>query len=99
MSYWDVYEKSDAEELLESGSRLPQDLPGHAQEFETAVGLAAFPDNVRTDMWKDQEDQKPSLATAEKGQEFLDRAITRVSAIAEAMIDGSQRSVTPPYHP
>ncbi len=99
MSYWDVYDKSDAEELLESGSRLPEDLPGHAQEFETAVGLAAFPENVRTDMWKDQEDQKPSLATAEKGQEFLDRAIDRVSVIAEAMINGSQRSETPSYHP
>jgi len=99
MSYWDVYEKSDAEELLESGSRLPHDLPGHAQEFETAVGLAAFPENVRTDIWKDQEDQKPSMATAEKGQEFLDRAIERVSALAGAMIDGSQRSETPPYHP
>jgi len=99
MSYWDVYEKSDAEDLLESGTRLPQDLPGHAQEFETAVGLAAFPENVRTGMWKDQEDQKPSLATAEKGQEFIDRAVERVSVIVEAMIDGSQRSETPPYHP
>jgi len=99
MSYWDVYEKSDAEDLMESGTRLPQDLPGHAQEFETAVGLAAFAENVRTDMWKDQEDQKPSLATAEKGQEFIDRAVERVSTIVEAMIDGSQRSETPPYHP
>ena len=99
MSYWDVYEKSDAEDLLESGTRLPQDLPGHAQEFETAVGLAAFAENVRTDMWKDQEDQKPSLATAEKGQEFIDRAVERVSVIVKAMIDGSQRSETPPYHP
>ncbi len=99
MSYWDVYEKSDAEELLESGSRLPEDLPGHAQEFETAVGLAAFPENVRTDMWKDQEDQTPSLATAAKGQKFLDRAIDRVGLIAAAMIDGSQRSETPAYHP
>jgi len=99
MSYWDVYEKSDAEDLLESGSRLPEDLPGHAQEFETAVGLAVFPENVRTDMWKDQEDQTPSLATREKGQEFLDRTVERVSAFVEAMIDGSQRSETPPYHP
>jgi len=99
MSYWDVYEKSDAEELLESGSRLPEDLPGHAQEFETAVGLAAFPENVRVDMWRDQEDQKPCLATAEKGREFLGRAIERVAAIAEAMIDGSRRSGTPAYHP
>lgn len=99
MSYWDVYEKADAEELLEGGSRLPHDLPGHAQEFETAVGLAEFPENVRTDMWQDQDDQNPSLATAEKGKEFLHRAIDRVSSFVEGMIDGSKRSETPPYHP
>lgn len=99
MSYWDVYEKSDAEELLESGSRLPEDLPGHAQEFETAVGLAAFAENVRVDMWRDQEDQRPCLATAEKGREFLERAVERVAAIVEVMIDCRRQSETPPYHP
>ncbi len=99
MSYWDVYDKADAQDLLESGERLPEDLPGHAQEFETAVGLAAFAENVRTDIWQDQEDQRPSLATAEKGQALLQRAVDRVTIITEAMIDGRQRSETPAYHP
>src|SRR2546430_10170831 len=44
----DVLTKADANELLKSGHRLPEDLPGHAQEFETAIALAVFPENVRT---------------------------------------------------
>ena len=32
----------DAEELLDSGKRLPQVLPGQAQALETAFALAAF---------------------------------------------------------
>ena len=60
MSYWDVLTKEDAQELLVGGHRLPDDMPGHAQEFETALALAAFPENVRRDMWTDQEDPKPA---------------------------------------
>src|SRR5437899_4610191 len=48
LCYWDVLREADAKELLKSGQRLPDDLPGHAQEFETALALAAFPENVRT---------------------------------------------------
>ena len=32
-------------------------FPGHAQEFETAFALAAFPENVRHDAMRDQEDK------------------------------------------
>jgi len=41
----------------------------------------------------------PSGLTAEKGREFLERAVERVAAIAEAMIDGGWRSGTPACHP
>jgi creatinine amidohydrolase/Fe(II)-dependent formamide hydrolase-like protein len=51
LPYWDVLDKEDAE-LLETKS-----IPGHAQEYETAFALAAFPENVRTDMWEDQDDK------------------------------------------
>src|SRR6266513_4542748 len=71
LSYWDVLTEADAKELLQGGHQLPNDLPGHAQEFETAFALAAFPDNVRTKMCTDQADKKPSLATALQGQEFV----------------------------
>src|SRR6266446_2025153 len=64
LCYWDVLREADAKELLKSGQRLPDDLPGHAQEFETALALAAFPENVRTEVWTDQPDSMPSMATA-----------------------------------
>jgi creatinine amidohydrolase len=98
MPYWDVYTVQDAEELLDSGQRLPQDLPGHAQEFETSFALAAFPENVRTDMWTDQVDQKPALATAEKGAAFIERTVDRVSAYVQDMIDGSRVVEIPSFH-
>jgi len=99
LPYWDVLTEDDARELLKSGHRLPQDMPGHAQEFETAFALAAFPENVRVDMWTDQEDQKPSTATAECGQEFIRRIVDRVSIYLQEMIDGQRIAEIPPFHP
>ena len=98
MSYWDVYTAKDAEEILDSGSRLPDDLPGHAQEFETAFALEVFPENVRTDMWTDQEDPKPAMATAAKGREFIDRTIPRLVEKLQNMIDGNAVAEMPHFH-
>lgn len=99
MSYWDVYTVDDARDLLDSGERLPNDLPGHAQEFETSVGLAEFPENVRTDMWTDQSDPTPAMATAAKGEAFVERAVERLVKIAGEIISGERRSELPPFHP
>jgi len=99
LSYWNVLTETDAKELLKFGHRLPEDLPGHAQEFETAIALAAFPENVRTGMWKDQPDPKPSMATANQGQVFLDRIVERVTAYLEEMIDGKRIAPIPPFFP
>ena len=83
--------------MLDSGSRLPEDLPGHAQEFETSIGLAAFPSNVRTDMWTDQEDQKPSTATAAKGAAFIERIVDRLADYMEEMVEGRRVAEVPPF--
>lgn len=99
LSYWEVLTEADAKELLEGGSELPTDLPGHAQEFETAIGLAAFPENVRTGVWKDQPDPKPSLATSAKGEAFLDRIVDRVSVYLREMMEGKRSSESPPFFP
>ena len=99
LPYWDVLTEADAKELLQSGHRLPDDLPGHAQEFETAFGLAAFPENVRTDMWTDQPDPTPAMATAETGAAFIERIVERVAAYVQDMIDGRRVIETPPFHP
>ena len=98
LSYWDVYTAEDAE-LLDSGQRMPQDLPGHAQEFETSFALSAFPENVRTDMWTDQADPTPAMATAEKGEQFIRRAVDRLVNFVEEVIDGRRVAEIPPFHP
>jgi creatinine amidohydrolase len=99
LSYWEVLTETDAKELLRGGHRLPGDLPGHAQEFETAIALAAFPENVRTKIWTDQPDLKPSLATAAQGAAFIERIVERVSSYLEEMIDGKRVAEMPPYYP
>ena len=99
MSYWDVLTADDGKELLKAGHRLPQDLPGHAQEFETAMALALFEENVRTDAVADQPDPKPSAALADTGQAFFDRIVDRVAAHVEAMLEGRSVAPIPEFHP
>jgi creatinine amidohydrolase len=99
LSYWDVLTKADAEAALDGGSRLPQDLPGHAQEFETSIALAEFPENLRTEAWTAQPDSTAAMATAEKGRELLRRIVDRVASYLEAMMDGRRRAEVPPYCP
>ena len=72
--------------------------PGHAQEFETAFAMAAFPENVRADAMHDQEDQEPLAATAEAGQAMIDDIVDGVAAHVAAMIDGSSMADIPPFH-
>lgn len=99
LSYWDVLTKSDAEAVLEGGARLPDDLPGHAQEFETSFALAEFPENVRTEMWADQSDPTPPLANAEKGRDLLRRIVDRVASYLEEIIDGRRCAEVPRFQP
>jgi len=99
LPYWDVLTKQDADDLMESGQRMPEDLPGHAQEFETSFALYAFPENVRTNMWTDQEDQTPAMSTKDKGQEFIARIVDRVSQYIQEMMDGTRVIPIPPFHP
>ena len=99
LSYWDVLTETDAQELLEGGHQLPHDLPGHAQEFETAFALAAFPENVRIKMWTDQIDQKPALASAPHGEEFIKRITERVTVYVLEMIEGKRTARIPEYFP
>lgn len=99
LPYWEVLTDADARELLKCGHRIPTDLPGHAQEFETSIGLAAFPENVRQDMWTDQPDKTPSEATAGQGTIFLERIIERVTCYIREMIEGKRMAEVPPFHP
>ena len=99
LPYWDVLMKQDGKDLLRGGHRMPEDLPGHAQEFETAFALAVFPENVRTDVVSDQPDPNPAFAVSETGQQFIDRTVDRVSTFVQEMIDGRRVMEIPPFHP
>jgi creatinine amidohydrolase len=99
LSYWDVLTHADAKELLQGGHRLPEDLPGHAQEFETSFALAAFPENVRKAACGDQADPLPALASKKTGELVIERVVERVTEFLKQMITGQRTTPTPPYHP
>ena len=98
LPYWDVLDESDAARLR-SGQRMPQDLPGHAQEFETAVALARFPENVRHEAMERQHDQTPRMATAELGEGLMERVVEGVADYLAAMIAGQREAGVPAFHP
>ena len=50
-------------------------------------------------MWTDQVDKKPSLATAEQGEEFIKRVVERVTIYMQEMIAGKRVANIPPYFP
>jgi creatinine amidohydrolase len=93
-SYWDHLPAEFAKQHLKTGR-----FPGHAQEFETAFALAAFPENVRAAAMRDQPDQEPLAATAEAGQELIDEIVKNVSALVADMIAGNNVAEIPPFHP
>ncbi len=85
-SYWDLIPR---EFLLR---HMATDIiPGHAKEFETCIGLALFPENVRREAMQEMEDKDPLLATAEKGRLFVDEAIRKTVDYLKKMIDGQIR--------
>lgn len=93
LPYWEVLDADDAELLT------TKDIPGHAQEFETAFALAAFPDNVRRDAMMEQKDSTPTQATADAGNELIHRTVNRVAALVSAMIAGENTIEIPPFFP
>ena len=93
-SYWDLLPKAIAEANLKT-----KRWPGHAQEFETAFALAAFPENVRQEAMRDQPDKEPLEATAEAGALLIEAIVTEVAAFVKGMIDGTNVAAIPPFHP
>ncbi|MFC1757889.1 creatininase family protein [Planctomycetota bacterium] len=93
LPYWEVLTTDDAK-LLKT-----QDIPGHAQEFETAFALAAFPGNVRLDAMANQRDDSPTHATEVAGEQLIDRTVERVAKIVGEMISGENVIEIPPYFP
>lgn len=93
-SYWDFLDPDIAQSHLQTGR-----FPGHAQEFETAFALAAFPENVRHDAMQDQEDAEPLAATAETGTRLIEAIVQATTEHLQHMIDGRNVIPIPPFHP
>ncbi|MSS71853.1 MAG: creatininase family protein [Candidatus Latescibacteria bacterium] len=87
-SYWNL-----SREVAEQ--HCTSRVPGHAQEYETSMALAMFPENVRRDAMRDQEDQEPLKATVEKGRIFVEAAISKTVEYLQEMIAGKHREVLP----
>ena len=85
-SYWNL-SREDAEKIC--GGRVP----GHAQEYETSTAYAMFPESIREDPMKDQEDRQPLDATLEKGQKLVEAAVSRTVTYLQEMIDGKHREI------
>jgi creatinine amidohydrolase len=94
VSYWDLLPREEVLPHLQTG-----DFPGHAQEFETAIALAAFPENVRADALHDQSDPAPALATEANGRALLALAVERVALFVDDVVHERRRQETPPFFP
>ena len=86
-SYWDLISRDFLQKHMETDV-----IPGHAKEFETAIGLALFPENVRQDAMQEQPDKDPLMATAEKGRLFVEEAVRQTVNYLQDMIDGRIKS-------
>lgn len=93
-SYWEHLPAEVAEQHLKT-----KRWPGHAQEFETAFALAAFPENVRSDAMHDQTDQEPLEATAEAGAAMIESILENLTRYVSGMIDGTHVAEIPPFMP
>ena len=58
-SYWQAYSKEFVQATLDSG-----DCPAHAAEFETAIAMAAFPENIH---WEGVDYEKAGLKIKRDG--------------------------------
>jgi creatinine amidohydrolase len=93
-SYWEFLPPELAQRHLKTGR-----FPGHAQEFETAFALAAFPENVRHAAMAEQADREPLQATAEAGQAMIEGIVEGVARHLRGMLDGTSVAPIPPFMP
>jgi len=93
-SYWEFLPADLAQAHLKTGR-----FPGHAQEFETAFALAAFPENVRHAAMAEQTDREPLQATAAAGHVMIEGIVEGVTRHLRAMLDGTSVERIPPFMP
>lgn len=79
-SYWDL-SREKAEKHCKGN------VPGHAQEYETAFALALFPENVRKAPMQKQEDRSPLDASAEQGTLLANAAVEATAKLVRGMLE------------
>jgi creatinine amidohydrolase len=79
-TYWETSRE-------EIGKHCKGDIPGHAQEYETALALALCPENVRKDAMQEQADKEPLNATTEQGHLLAETAVCGVMALIQDMMN------------
>ena len=85
-SYWNL-SREDAEVVCEAR------VPGHAGEYETSTAYALFPDGIRQDAMRDQENKQPLDASLEKGEKLVEAAVARTVAYLEEMMAGEHHDI------
>lgn len=93
-SYWDLIPRDFLLKHMETDV-----IPGHAKEFETAIGLALSPENVRKEVMAEMADKDPLLATAEKGRLFVEEAVRQTVDYLKRLMDGQIRMPELKYFP
>lgn len=86
-SYWDLYSDEEIYPLMDS-----RRAPGHANEYETSFGLAAFPERVHSD---DMDDEGAQLGTREKGEQAIGIVVPKVVDLLRCMIAGERPTIEP----
>lgn len=92
-SYWEFLDPEVAESNLKT-----KRFPGHAQEFETAFALAAFPENVDHEAMLEQTDVEALEATAEAGHAMIESIVYNASQFLARMIEGANKIAIPKFH-
>lgn len=87
-SYWDVYPLDIVYKYMENYS-----LPGHADEYETSMAMALFPERVHAEDMEQESSAK--LGTLEKGQALIQPAVDGVTDILRKMIAGEEVNLEP----
>jgi len=93
-SYWDLIPREFLKEHLQT-----ETIPGHAKEFETSIGLALFPENVRHEAMQEMTDEDPLLAKAEKGRLFVEEVVRRTVGYLRGMMEGRIRPPEVKHYP
>jgi len=87
-SYWDTYPTDVVYKYMEKES-----LPGHADEYETSMAMALFPERVHLEDMDQESSSK--YGTKEKGVALIHPSVDGVAEVLRKMIAGEEIDLEP----